>query len=222
MQLALPGTVLAAGFRGCSGTLGEFCRACDFAIGTLPGNGGVFTFDGGQILGTVSDDCCPILLGAEASMLEGARGRLNPPDAVERMACPPGDNQFMATLAGLMPSPNYGYAIRVEGTFGRARVTSRAESVRGGGTLEKGVRTVEGVTGVLLGFYLPPWLETVAWAGCRFHFLSEDRRIGGRLLDCEIAHPRISLRHVNECRLAIPGTADFHLADLGGEGGTHE
>ena len=216
MQLALPGTAVAAGFSGSSGTLAAFCGTVDFAIGTLPGEGGLFTFEGGRALGAAGDDCVTFAIEAGASILEGAGGRIFPSDAAERIDCPPGDNQFVARLAGMMPSPNYGYAVRVEGTFARVRVTTRSGMRRWKEHGQRGIRTLEGAKGILLGFYLPPCLGPVAWAGCRFHFLTDDRAVGGRLVDCEIERPSIALRHVDECRIAIPGTADYHLAELGG------
>ena len=213
VHLALPRAALAGGFRGSSGRLGDFCRLGDFAIGTLPEGGGLFTFEGGRAWGS-GDDGVLVSLPPETPILAGAAAFLAPPDAVEDVECPAGANQFVAALAALMPSPNFAYAIRVEGHFERVRTAPGL----GGMGEDASVRTLENVGGALLGFYFPPLLESVAWGGCRFHFVSEDRAAGGRLVDCEMARSVVTLRHVDECRVGIPGTADFQLADFGGGG----
>lgn len=214
VHLALPQAALAGGFRGSSGRLVDFCQRGDFAIGVLPADGGLFTFEGASALG-FGEDGESFSLAPETPVLAGAVATLSPPDAVEELACPAGANQFVATLSALMPSPNFAYALRAEGCFERVRTVAQwsPEALTGR------VRTWENVRGRLLGFYFPPWLESVAWAGCRFHFLSEDRMAGGRLVDCETDRLVVALRHLTECRVGIPGTADFQLADFHGERG---
>ena len=214
VHLALPQAALASGFRGNSGRLTDFCQLGDFAMGTLPNDGGLFTFEGARALG-FGEDGGTFSLSPETTILAGAVATLLPADAIEEVACPAGANQFVSAISALMPSPNFAYAIRVEGHFAWVRTTAQwghAASV-------SSVRTWKNVRGLLLGFYFPPMLESVAWAGCRFHFLSEDRAIGGRLVDCEMDRSLVTLRHLIECRVGIPGTADFQLADFHGERG---
>ena len=214
VHLALPQAALAGGFRGCSGRLVDFCQRGDFAIGALPEDGGLFTFEGSRALG-FGEDGGSFSLAPETSVLAGAAATLAPPDAVEEVVCPAGANQFVTLLSALMPSPNFAYALRVEGHFERVRTTAQF----GPEAPACPVRTWENVRGMLLGFYFPSWLESMAWAGCRFHFLSEDRAVGGRLVDCEMARSVVALRHLTECRVGIPGTADFQLANFHGERG---
>ena len=214
VHLALPQAALTGGFQGSSGRLVDFCQRGDFAIGALPQDGGLFTFEGVRALG-VGDDGGTFSLSPETPILAGAVASLAPPDAVEEVVCPAGANQFVSTLSALMPSPNFAYAIRVEGPFEWVKTTAQF----GHEASSRSVRTWKKVRGLLVGFYFPPLLESVAWAGCRFHFLSEDRAVGGRLVDCEIARSLVTLRHLIECRVGIPSTADFQLADFHGERG---
>ena len=157
VHLALPQAALAGGFRGCSGRLVDFCQRGDFAIGALPEDGGLFTFEGSRALG-FGEDGGSFSLAPETPVLAGAAATLAPPDAVEEVVCPAGANQFVTLLSALMPSPNFAYALRVEGHFERVRTAPGLDGVGE----DASVRTLENVGGALLGFYFPPLLESVA------------------------------------------------------------
>ncbi len=212
-NLAIPGQALQRGFRGCSTRLGDFIPLGDFAIGTLSEGKGLFTWHAHEAFATLQGAVNTSPLTLDEPILEGAMVQFEP-DSEEEMACPAGPNQFIALLSTLTPSPNYCYAIRISGLFSSIRLTSLPGAVAAWDLPGTMIHRREGLRGILMGFYFPSFLENVAWAGYRFHFLSDDHSIGGRLVDCEIEQLQVALRHVDECRLSVPKTADFQLADF--------
>ncbi|MCE5296177.1 MAG: acetolactate decarboxylase [Euryarchaeota archaeon] len=52
---------------------------------------------------------------------------------------------------------------------------------------QQSVYHLEDVTGTLIGFYAPPYIGTVDQAGFHFHFISDDRTLGGHVLDMELS-----------------------------------
>lgn len=212
LHLALPSSALHRGFRGCSSRLEDFGRLGDFAIGLLSETRNLFVLLGNEAwacgaYGAVSR------LAPATPLLEGA---IVPfvPDAEEEVACPPGPNQFVEMISRMTPSPNFAYAVRIGGMFSSMRISSIPDDGPVPGREVGTLRCLENVRGILLGFYLPALLGDVAWAGYRFHFLSEDHSVVGRLVDCEIETARVALQHLDECRIALPKTSDFQLADF--------
>jgi acetolactate decarboxylase len=51
---------------------------------------------------------------------------------------------------------------------------------------QQSVYYLENVTGTLIGFYAPSYIGTVDQAGFHFHFISDDRTLGGHVLDVEL------------------------------------
>lgn len=50
-----------------------------------------------------------------------------------------------------------------------------------------------GIRGTLVGFYFPPFSGSINAAGYHFHFISDDRTVGGHVLDCKIASATIEI-----------------------------
>ena len=213
VSLALPGSALHRGFRGCSTRLNDFTGLGNLAIGTLPDKKGLFTFYEDLAVASGNNDCSTRPLSAEESVLDGAIVQFAP-ESEEEVPCPAGCNQFVATISRMTPSPNYAYAVRVQGLFSQLRISPLPYYHPAHEIPDSLIRRLCQIRGILLGFYFPPLLDDVAWSGYRFHFLSEDRTLTGRLLDCEIGNPQIALHHLDECRITLPKTSDFQLTDF--------
>ncbi len=213
VNLALPGSALQRGFRGCSNRLKDFTALGNLAIGTLPDHKGLFTFYENLIVTSGIHDCIARPLSMDEPMLDGAIVSFAP-ESEEDVPCPSGSNQFVATISRMTPSPNYAYAVRVEGLFAQLRISPMPYYHPTHEIPGSMIQRLGQIRGVLLGFYFPVLLDDVAWSGYRFHFLSKDHTVTGRLVDCEIEKPQIALQHLNECRIVLPNTSDFQLTDF--------
>jgi acetolactate decarboxylase len=140
------------------------------------------------------------------------------PDADEELHQPQTYEELNRVLEQCIPSKNMLYACRIEGRFKSVRTRSvpRQENYRP--LVEVTRQQVESVQqdldGTLIGFYCPPFISSVNVPGWHFHFISEDRRSGGHLLECELDHGRIELQHHSLMQLGLPVTLDYLTADF--------
>jgi acetolactate decarboxylase len=131
---------------------------------------------------------------------------------------PPGSG-IEEAVAGLIPSANMLYAIRIEGVFEALRVRSvpRQEAYTPLVEVAKQQATFDfaEVAGTLCGFWTPAFLHGVAVPGCHLHFLDAARERGGHLLSGRLRAGSIALMHLPRLNLALPMTLDFLTAGLG-------
>ena len=71
-----------------------------------------------------------------------------------------------------------------------------------------------GVDGTMVGFWSPPYASGVEIAGYHLHFLSDDRTVGGHVLDCRGRASACASQEESDVHLALPDTAAFRGADL--------
>lgn len=115
-------------------------------------------------------------------------------------------------------SGNIFYAFRLDGRF--THVRTRAVNPP-----RKGTRLVEAAksqsefhftdaVGTLVGIWSPGFSSAFSVPGYHFHFLSEDRRQGGHLLDCAAGPLRLRMEALTDFHLALPETESFLKTDL--------
>ncbi len=115
---------------------------------------------------------------------------------------------FAAAIEGALASRNLFHAVRFDGRLSsvRVRITPRQRHPlpRLAEVTSHQVETVEeAVRGTLVGFWTPAIYQGVAVAGLHLHFLSEDRRIGGHVLDLTVSS--------GDLRVAAYARFDLHL-----------
>jgi len=120
--------------------------------------------------------------------------------------------QLKQYLDSMLPTRNIFYAIKVEGDFRYVKTRSvPAQSKPYPSLVEalKGQTTFEfhDVTGTLVGFWCPTYVEGINVPGYHFHFITSDRQNGGHLLDCETENVKIEIDY----------TFEFFMMPLGGE-----
>lgn len=122
-------------------------------------------------------------------------------------------------LDGQAGSPNLYAAFRIRGRFAtlRARSVVRQEPpykpltevVKGQAIFE-----LKDVRGTLVGFRCPPYAKALNVPGYHFHFLSDDRKHGGHLLDCAFAGGTAEIESIDTFTVKLPRDAAFLGADL--------
>lgn len=115
-------------------------------------------------------------------------------------------------------SRNLFHAVRVEGVFSRVRtrVTRRQNEPRPLGEVAAEQIETDSAdqSGVMIGFWMPRIYQGITVAGLHLHYLSDDRRVGGHVLDVaiEVASVRISV--FSEFSLRLPRDQDFLATEL--------
>jgi acetolactate decarboxylase len=125
-----------------------------------------------------------------------------------------------AALDAMRESANVFFAVRVDGRFDAVHVRAACRTAPGVPLAVATEQQVEfeltGVDGTMVGFWSPPYASGVEVAGYHLHFLTDDRRAGGHVLDCRGHELRVRVRvqEESDVHLALPDTAAFRAADL--------
>ena len=127
-------------------------------------------------------------------------------------------SELEAACNALRTSGNIFYAFRLDGRFDVIRTRAVSPPAAGAGLLDAAKAQTEfhlsDVSGTLVGLWSPGFSSAFSVAGYHFHFLSQDRRHGGHLLDCTARSLRLQVEALTDFHLALPETAAFLEADL--------
>src|SRR3712207_2333747 len=101
------------------------------------------------------------------------------------------------------------YAVRVDGYFDYVKTRSVPRQHKPFPPLVEVVKhqpTFEfhRLRGSLAGFRFPDRVGGLNVAGYHFHFISEDRRVGGHLLECRISRGELRIDHEVDLQLELP------------------
>jgi acetolactate decarboxylase len=132
-------------------------------------------------------------------------------------------------LAGLqkiidsaIQSVNDFYAIKVHGTFKYVKVRSVPAQSKpypplAEVTAKQAVFEYSNVTGTLVAFRCPPYVNGVNVVGYHFHFLSDDRQTGGHVLEIKTGEVKTQLDSTPAFLMLLPdSSSDFYKIDLSG------
>jgi acetolactate decarboxylase len=121
-------------------------------------------------------------------------------------------------LDSLILTKNMFYAIKIQGSFDYVQARSVPKQPNHTRLAEVATHqpTFEfhNVEGTLAGFWTPPFMQTVNVPGYHLHFITQDRKLGGHLLECRTREVTIGIHHTPEFHMALPETTDFLTADL--------
>jgi acetolactate decarboxylase len=115
-------------------------------------------------------------------------------------------------------SKNIFYAIRLDGIFTRVQTRAVSPPQAGGGLIAAAKAQHEfsltDVAAALVGIWSPGFSSAFSIPGYHFHFLTDDRRHGGHLLECSAQSLRLRMEALTDFHLALPETEAFLKADL--------
>ncbi|RHZ56256.1 acetolactate decarboxylase [Aspergillus thermomutatus] len=114
----------------------------------------------------------------------------------------------------LGPGRNYFLAVRVDAFFPSlsVRIIPKRENpdeALGDLTRRQSVTSIENSTGSLVGFWSPEYTAGLSVAGFHLHYLSDDRRAGGHVLDFRAHEASVSVAVVREYHIELPVTGEF-------------
>ena len=126
-----------------------------------------------------------------------------------------------ACLDETRSSENLFLAIRGDAAFDRLALRAVCPAPPGEGLLEatRHQSEFEGhrVSGTIVGFWTPGYADQVAIGGYHFHFISDDRRFGGHVLDLAATHIDVGVQTETSIQIAIPDASEFRSVDLSGD-----
>jgi len=121
-----------------------------------------------------------------------------------------------------LPTKNLFYAVRIDGVFEYVKVRSvpsqkkpyppLAQAVKGQAVFE-----YKNISGTVVGFRSPAFVEKVNVPGFHFHFLSAGKDAGGHVLDLRLKELDVRVDQCSSLTLIMPENGDYFSAGLDGE-----
>jgi acetolactate decarboxylase len=200
-------------------TVGELKRHGDFGLGTFEGlDGELMMLDGvcfrASAGGTISiaDDDREVPFAVVTRFREDTRISLAGISSLEILG---------RRIDEWRPSENIFIAVRGDGHFTTVAMRAACRALPGEdlvtATRRQSEFTVSGVDGVLIGFWTPTYASSINVPGYHFHFLAEDRSVGGHVLGLSIRDVDVALHVESDVHVALPSTSQFLAADLRGD-----
>jgi len=113
------------------------------------------------------------------------------------------------SLDNLILNKTHFYAIRIDGEFESVKIRSVPAQKKPYRRLtkivkrEQKIQEIEGVKGTMVGFWFPRYICGINIPGYHFHFITEDRKRGGHLLDCRLMRGEVRIDHISRLRLEL-------------------
>jgi len=125
-------------------------------------------------------------------------------------------------LDNLLPTKNIFYAIKIKGKFKYIKTRSVPKQNKPYSPLVEAVKNQPlfefyDINGTMVGFRCPIYVEGINVPGYHLHFITEDRKAGGHLLECHLQNVKIEIDYTSEFYIALPQSSEFYKADLEGE-----
>lgn len=122
-------------------------------------------------------------------------------------------------LDSILPTENIFYAIKLEGTFSYSKARSVPRQTKPYPPLAEAAKhqkifEFHDVTGVIVGFRLPKYMEGINVPGYHLHFITDDRKAGGHLLACTIKNVHVEIDYTNDFYMVLPEKDDFYNVNL--------
>jgi acetolactate decarboxylase len=122
-------------------------------------------------------------------------------------------------LDSLLPSNNIFYSIKLEGVFKFIKLRSVPRQEKPYQPLTDALKKetvfeLKKIKGTAVGFRMPGYIEGLNLPGYHLHFITDDKKMGGHLLDCLIQEARIEIDLSSDFYMTLPETTEFRKADL--------
>ncbi|GAX62593.1 alpha-acetolactate decarboxylase [Candidatus Scalindua japonica] len=130
--------------------------------------------------------------------------------------------QLEQYLDNVLPTRNIFYAFKIEGTFKYIKTRSvpwqdkpyppLVEIVK-----DQPIFEFHDVNGTIVGSWFPGYMKGINVPGYHFHFITEDKKGGGHLLECQTGGVKIGIDYTSNSYLALPEDDEFYKAELSKE-----
>lgn len=122
-------------------------------------------------------------------------------------------------LDDLLPTKNIFYAVKIDGNFTYVRTRSVPKQNKPYLPLAEVVKNQPifeflGVQGTIIGFRLPDYIKGINMPGYHLHFITEDKKGGGHLLECQMREGKAEIDDTAEFYMILPKEGEFYKRDL--------
>jgi acetolactate decarboxylase len=204
-------------------SLSELATKGDFGIGTVNSLDGELVLENGQFF-QVKSDGKVYRPSAEIKTPFATVVRFAPEDSMEvrNLDFP----RLQHLVDSLMKSPNYFYAVGLEGEFESVHTRSVPAQQKPYPELLEVARhqpefDIQATRGKLTGFFCPAFAKGINVTGYHLHFLSGDKTKGGHLLGFKLKSGMLKLDRISKFEMQLPESGDFQKSDLSVDRSVH-
>lgn len=114
-----------------------------------------------------------------------------------------------------MNESNRFYMLKLHGDFNAITVRSEAKQSKPYPTLVEALQatqkefTFKNISGTIVGLYCPDFMSSLNTPGWHFHFISDDKKFGGHVLELDLKSCTFHLDKTDAFRMNLPNNADF-------------
>ena len=211
-------SVLLGGHYGGIISVGEVKRLGNLAIATMDRLDGEMQMIDGVVYQACADGKV-YLPGDDETVPFGTIADFTAEDAV-RLAGILSYEQFEVRMNDCCPRKDFPLAIRLSGRFDLMKVrTVRRQEKDGVGLAEaakdEAVFEFRDIHGDLIGFRLPEYISGINAPGWHLHFMDEDRKHGGHVVNFSLLEGDLSFCHAGDYHIRLPDSPEvFSGLDL--------
>ena len=130
-----------------------------------------------------------------------------------------GYDQLKKYLDNSLPTKNIFYAIKIEGVFKYIKTRSVPGQTKPYPPLVDVVKNqtifeFHNVKGTIVGFRCPPYVKGINVPGYHLHFITEDKKAGGHMLECQMRNVNIDIDYTAKFFMVLPKHSEFYKVDL--------
>lgn len=70
------------------------------------------------------------------------------------------------------------------------------------------------INGTIIAIYFPDYMDKLNMHGWHLHFLSDDKKVGGHVLNASLSHGDAEIDEISEFDMILPDTESFHNKNL--------
>lgn len=127
--------------------------------------------------------------------------------------------EFEELVNGLIDNHNLFAAVRFTGRFERVETRTVFCQCRPYPPMldvvaKQPTFTMTDMSGLMLGFRTPPYMQGVNVAGYHLHVLSDDQKHGGHVTDFRILEGKLEVARISDLEISLPLTKEFADANL--------
>jgi len=118
-------------------------------------------------------------------------------------------DEFKNSLDKLYPNQNLFYVIKAHGKFQYIKTRSVAGQSKPYPKLMEVIKNqsifeMENISGTIVGFRCPPFVEGINVTGYHFHFISDDFSAGGHILDFKLLNANVEIDICSRFTMILP------------------
>lgn len=122
-------------------------------------------------------------------------------------------------LDSKIESKNIFYAFKIEGTFEYVKTRTVVKQKKPYRPMAEVVKDqpifeYKNTKGYIIGFRCPDYVEGLNVPGYHFHFISEDRKFGGHVIECSVKKASVCFQDCFCFRMELPENESFYNMDI--------